>query len=317
MKYNLSRRHFLRKTALAVAGATVASSVLRAGKSGPAGNPVRLGGPVPGKFDDPVQWVKAVKSLRYGAAVCPVQPGAPAELIRSFREEAKKSNILISEVGVWNNMFNPDKNARDAAMKKNVVSLQLADEIGACCCVNISGAKGEIWDGPYPGNYTKETFDQIVENVRYIIDQVKPTKTFYTLEPMPYMLPDSPDSYLELIRAVGRNGFAVHLDPVNMISSPQRYFNNTAFLRECFAKLGPYIKSVHAKDITIMPELTVHLEERRPGLGSLDYAVFLREMSKLADIPMMMEHLDKQEDYLLAAQYIRKIGSETGIGFVE
>jgi len=30
-----------------------------------------------------------------------------------------------------------------------------------------------------------------------------------------------------------------------------------------------------------------------------------------------MEHLEKQEDYLLAAQYIRKIGSENGISFVE
>ena len=66
-----------------------------------------------------------------------------------------------------------------------------------------------------------------------------------------------------------------------------------------------------------MPELTVHLEERRPGLGSLDYAVFLQEMSKLKDIPMMLEHLEKQEDYILAAEYIRKIGSETGISFVE
>ncbi len=131
------------------------------------------------------------------------------------------------------------------------------------------------------------------------------------------MLPDSPDSYLELIKAIDRDRFAVHLDPVNMISSPQRYFNNSAFLRECFTKLGPYIKSVHAKDITIMPELTVHLEERRPGTGSLDYAVFLQEMSRLKDVPMMMEHLEKQEDYLLAAQYIRKIGSETGIRFAE
>jgi sugar phosphate isomerase/epimerase len=317
MKNNLSRRHFIGKATLATAGIAIIPSALKAGKTRSAGNPVRLGGPVSGKFDDPVLWVKAVKSLRYSAAVCPVPLGASSELIRSFRSEAKRNNILISEVGVWNNMFDPDKAAREAAIKKNIISLQLADEIGACCCVNISGAKGEIWDGPYPGNYSKETFDQIVDNVRHIIDQVKPKNTFYSLEPMPYMLPDSPDTYLELVKAINRDRFAVHLDPVNMISSPQRYFNNAAFLRECFSKLGPFIKSVHAKDIIIMPKLTVCLEERRPGSGSLDYSVFLQEMSKLNDIPMMMEHLEKQEDYYLAAQYIRKIGSETGISFIE
>jgi sugar phosphate isomerase/epimerase len=317
MRNNLSRRHFIRKTTLVTAGISMIPSALKPVKNSLTGNQVRLGGPVPGKFDDPVQWVKAVKSLRYSAAICPVQPGATSELIRSFSSEAKKNNILISEVGVWNNMLDPDETARKTAINKNVASLQLADEIGACCCVNISGAKGEIWDGPYPGNYSKETFNQIVETVRHIIDQVKPRNTFYTLEPMPYMLPDSPDSYLELVRAIDRDRFAVHLDPVNMISSPQRYFNNSAFLRECFTKLGPYIKSVHAKDIIIMPELTVHLEERRPGTGSLDYTVFLQEMSRLKDVPMMMEHLEKQEDYLLAAEYIRKTGLTTGVSFIE
>jgi sugar phosphate isomerase/epimerase len=317
MERNLSRRHFIEKTTMVTAGITILPSAIKTRKGTFAMNPVRLGGPVPGRYDDPEPWVKAVKSLRYSAAICPVQPGTSPELIRSFRSEAKKNNILISEVGVWNNVFNPDETARKAAIEKNVVSLQLADEIGACCCVNISGAKGEIWDGPYPGNYSRETFDQIVEMVRYIIGQVKPTNTYYALEPMPFMLPDSPDTYLELARAISRDRFAVHLDPVNMISSPQKYFNNAVFLRECFSKLGPLIKSVHAKDITIMPELTVHLEERRPGSGSLDYAVFLEEMSKLKDIPMMMEHLDKQEDYILAAEYIRKVGSENGISFVD
>ena len=157
----------------------------------------------------------------------------------------------------------------------------------------------------------------IVETVRHIIDQVKPVNAFYTLEPMPYMVPDSPDAYLELIRAIDRKQFAAHLDPVNMISSPQRYFNNGAFLKECFAKLGPYIKSIHAKDITILPKLTVHLEERRPGLGTLDYTVFLQETARMRDIPFMLEHLETQEDYKLAAEYVRKVGSSAGIQFME
>jgi sugar phosphate isomerase/epimerase len=134
---------------------------------------------------------------------------------------------------------------------------------------------------------------------------------------MPYMLPDSPDTYLELIKAVDRKQFAAHLDPVNMISSPQKYYNNAAFLKECFAKLGPFIKSIHAKDITILPKLTVHLEECRPGLGSVDYAVFLQETSKLKDIPFMLEHIDKQEDYKLAADYVLDVGEKVGIVFAD
>jgi sugar phosphate isomerase/epimerase len=268
---------------------------------------------VPGKYNDPAEWIKAVKALRYTAAYSPLEPGAPPDLIKAFRNEAKANNIIISEVGAWCNTLDLNDINRKESLKKNVDALRLADEIGARCCVNISGARGEKWDGPYPGNYAKETFDLIVENVRNIIDQAKPESAFYTLEPMPYMLPDSPDSYLELLKAVDRKQFGVHLDPVNMISDPKRYFNNGAFLKECFSKLGQHIKSIHAKDILIMPELTLHLEERRPGEGTLDYEVFLKEASMLRDVPFMLEHLSTQEEYLLAANFVREIARKTGV----
>jgi sugar phosphate isomerase/epimerase len=316
MEKNFNRRRFIKTAAILTSGAAFLPSSLKAGNEIFTGNPIRLGGPVPGNFNDPSEWIKAVKALKYSAAYCPLQPGASGELIKAFRTEAKKSNILIAEVGAWCNTLDPNESARKISVKKNVDALQLADEIGAICCVNISGARGEIWDGPYPGNYSGETFDLIVETVRYIIDQVKPVSAFYSLEPMPYMLPDSPDSCLDLIKAVSRKQFGVHLDPVNMISSPQRYYNNAAFLKECFVKLAPYIKSIHAKDILILPELTVHLEERRPGSGTLDYTVFLQETSKLKDIPFMLEHLKNQDDYKLAADYVRAVGEKAGILFV-
>ena len=316
MVRELNRRHFIKTAAKLASGFSFLPLVSKSWSSHMIyGNPVRLGGPVTGKFDDPVEWVKAVKNLGYSAAYCPVQAGAASELIRAYRTEAVKSDILIAEVGAWSNMLDPDEAARKKAVYQNIEALELAEEIGAVCCVNISGARGEIWDGPYAENYSSETFDMIVETVRHIIDQVKPAISFYTLEPMPYMLPDSPDSCLELIKAVDRKQYAIHLDPVNMISSPQKYFNNAAFLKECFSKMGPYIKSIHAKDITIVPELTVHLEETRPGLGSLDYSVFLQETSKLKNIPFMLEHLENQEEYKMAAEYVRETGRKAGITF--
>jgi sugar phosphate isomerase/epimerase len=154
----------------------------------------------------------------------------------------------------------------------------------------------------------------IVAVTREIIDAVKPSRSFFTLEPMPWIYPDSPDSYLRLIAAIERKAFAVHLDPVNMINCPQRYFHNSAFLQECFQKLGPYIKSCHAKDTLMHPGLTVHLEEVRPGLGRLDYVTFLRELDKLeVDLPVMLEHLPDEAEYKLAAGYIRGVAQQEGI----
>jgi sugar phosphate isomerase/epimerase len=317
MKENLTRRKFLGTGSIIITGMVMGPGSMKGWIQETNRHRIRLGGPVPGNFTDPAQWSEAVKSLGYSAAYSPVKVGTPSGLIKAFRAAAEKNNILIAEVGVWNNLLDPDDSARKENLNKNIESLHLAEEIGAKCCVNISGARGEIWDGPYPGNYSDETFDMIVENVRYILDTVRPASAFYTLEPMPYMLPDSPDTYLELIEAIDRKQFAVHLDPVNMISSPQKFFRNAEFIKECFRKLGPYIKSVHAKDIIIRPKLTVHLDECRPGLGSLDYGVLLQELSRLKDTPLMLEHLEKQEDYILAAEYVRKTGARIGLNLAD
>jgi sugar phosphate isomerase/epimerase len=132
---------------------------------------------------------------------------------------------------------------------------------------------------------------------------------------MPWAYPDSADSYLSLFKAIDRRQFAVHLDPVNLVCSPQRYFGSGALIRECFAKLGPYIKSCHCKDILLQRKLTTHLDEVRPGLGGLDYATFLKELSKRPDVPLMLEHLPNAEEYRLAAEYVRGVGKKTGISF--
>ena len=105
--------------------------------------------------------------------------------------------------------------------------------------MNISGSRGKDWAGPHPDNLTPATFDLIVETVRKIIDAVKPSRTFYTLETMQWMYPDSTAAYLRLLKAIDRPAFAAHFDPTNLVTSPQIYFNTGAMIKDALAKLGP------------------------------------------------------------------------------
>jgi sugar phosphate isomerase/epimerase len=239
---------------------------------------------------------------------------ADDDTIRAFAQAAQRADIVIAEVGTWSNPLSPDPATRQAALDKCIAGLALAEKIGARCCVNIAGSRGEKWDGPHPDDLTPETFDMIVATTRHIIDAVRPTRTYYTLEPMPWMYPHSCESYLELMQAIDREAFGVHLDPVNMISSPGLYFNNGAFVRDCIARLGPFIRSCHAKDVVLRDQLTVHLDEVRPGLGGLDYRSFLHALDALdPDMPLMLEHLTEEEDYYLAAQYVRAVAEQEGL----
>jgi sugar phosphate isomerase/epimerase len=276
---------------------------------------IRLGGPVFGEHRDPKEWTAAVKALGYSAAYCPVEPGTDEVTVKAFEKAAMDAGIIISEVGAWSNPISKDEKERKAALQKCKNSLALADLIGACCCVNITGSRGEKWDGPDPENLTDETFDLIVQTTREILDEVKPVRTFFTLETMPWAFPDSPDSYLELIKAIDRKQLGVHLDPVNIINSPRRYYGNGALIKECFTKLGPFIKSCHAKDILLSNNLTVHLDEVLLGTGGLDYGVFLSELSKLKDVPLMLEHLNTKEEFDQAAANVRKKAASVGVKF--
>lgn len=270
---------------------------------------MRLGGPV--DLNDPEEWVREHKRLGYRAAFCPehLTLGQPAE-IEAYRRAAETNGLIIAETGAWSNPLSSDESARKSAITLCQQQLALAEEIGAQCCVNISGSRGEKWDGPDPNNFSDETFQLIVDSVREIIDGVNPQRTFYTLETMPWIFPSSADEYIKLIHAIDRPAFAVHFDPVNMVNSPKVYFNTTDMLTECFKKLGPYIKSCHAKDILLTNELTVHLREVRPGLGVLDYNHFLKLIRvQNPEIPLMIEHLSSIEEYDLAAKYILQLNN--------
>jgi sugar phosphate isomerase/epimerase len=273
---------------------------------------MRLGGPLFEPYLEPDGWVTALKRSEYRAAYCPELKGGYTP--KDFANAARAADIVIAEVGVWNNPLSRDDAARKEAIRLCQEKLALADEIGAACCVNIAGSRGSRWDGPHPDDLTPETFDLIVETVRAIIDAVKPKRTFYTLETMPWMYPDSTESYLRLVNAIDRPSFAIHFDPVNLICSPQRYFSNAALIGEFIAVLGPRIKSVHAKDIILRDHLTTHLDEIRPGLGALNYRNLLRELNHLdANLPLMVEHLPGEDEYRQATAYIRSVAAEIDV----
>jgi sugar phosphate isomerase/epimerase len=303
---------FLTRRALLSALAITPLSTLRA-----AGRPIRLGGPVFLKSDDPHDLAREHRRLGYSAAYCPNSRSTDADRIRAIREAFAAESVVIAEVGAWKNMLDPDAAARKANLEYVIERLALAEAVQSRCCVDIAGSYNpKYWYGMNARNLSQEFFDATVENCRRVIDAIKPTRTRFTIEMMPWSLPDGPDSYLKLIRAVDRTAFGVHLDVCNVINSPERFYNNKAVIDECFRKLGPAIISCHAKDLAWIPEYNVHFAEVVPGRGEVDYAAYLTNLSRLAvDAPLMLEHLKTAEEYDEAREYVKRTGEKAGVTF--
>jgi len=316
-----NRRAFIRDSFTVAATATLLEPSSALFGQTPAAEarlkPIRLGGPSFAKTEDPEELALAHRKLGYRAAYCPGVGLKDTDRIRTLSEAFAKHDVVIAEVGRWCNLMDGDPEKRRQNLENVTDGLALAEAVGALCCVDIAGSFSTTsWFGPHPDNLSPKYFDAAVENARKIIDAVKPKRALFCYEVMGWALPDSPDSYVKMIKAVDRTAFAVHLDPCNLVNSPDKFYHNTALLNECFDKLGRWIVSCHAKDLTWDVEMNVHFREVAPGKGSLDYTTYLKRLSELPqNAPLMLEHLSTAEDYAGAREHIFEIGRKAGLSF--
>ena len=257
---------------------------------------------------EPKEWADKHRQLGCKTVIFPVNSDAPDSLVFAYEEAAKDAGLSIAEVGVWNNPIDADLSVRAKNREYCVRQLELAEAVKARCCVNVVGAfAGERWDGGCAENFSQAAFDCIVESVQEIIDKVKPVHTKYSLEPMPWMLPTGPDEYLKLIEAIKRDAFGVHMDLVNMINCPERYFFPEQFMQDCFTKLKGKICSCHIKDIRLLAPFTFQLEECACGDGVLPLETYAKLAGEEDEkMPMIIEHLSSEQAYLDSMKYVKE-----------
>ncbi len=271
-----------------------------------------LGGPIFLKAEDPIELAREHRRLGYSAAYCPAVQLSDSNRISAITRAFEEQHVVLAEVGAWVNMMERDMETRKKNLAYVTERMALAEAVGARTCVTISGSMNvKQWDGPDPRNYSKEFFDATVENARRVIDAVKPQRSVFSIEMMPWTPPDGPDEYVRLIQAVDRKGFGVHIDVCNIMNSTDRFLHNGALIDECFRKLGKFVTSCHAKDLW---GYRVHLAETVPGRGGIDYAAYLRGIAAHAPMaPLMLEHLSKPEEYEEGKQYIMGVAKQIGL----
>ncbi len=274
---------------------------------------MRIGAGV-GEYKTAAEWARANVENGYGACVFPARWDAGDSVINDYMRAANDAGIVIAEVGAWSNPLDPDPAKRREAIDYNIRQLELAERVGARCCVNISGSRHpEIWMAPHKDNLTRDTFEKIVETVQEIIDAVKPRNTFYTLETMPWCYPDSLESYASLVREIDRPGFAVHFDPCNLTYTPRGYFEFDDMVMRAAMMFGRSIKSVHVKDLHFKERAgNVEITEVVAGTGGLNLQALFEAMQPL-DCPMILEHLPDAETYARAVRHVKSVMERAGI----
>ena len=253
----------------------------------------------------------------FSAAYAPHIDINDTDLIRRTREAFNKEGVVIGEVGYWENLLDTNEEGRKKSHQGMLSALALAEELGARCSVNVIGSycDGHFVNANNAKNFSDEAFEQAVQNARYFIDQVKPKTAFFTYEIYEFSNNDSPENLECFLKAVDRPQFGIHLDLTNMVNSARNYYAHLDLLADTIKRVGNRIVCSHIKDVKMRDGVvSVILEEVMPGTGNIDIRAYLRAVNKLPQIvPMLIEHLSSEEEYDIAASYVRKCAAQEGI----
>jgi len=277
---------------------------------------IRLGGPVYAGANDPAELIRRHRELGFSAAFCPgvEDAGRRRELIAAFAE----ADIVLAEVGAYCiNILDTDPVIQRRNIATITERLRYAEAMGAGCCVMHGGSiQTGGWGQGSAENFSQATFERTVGIVQGILDDVRPQRTKLVLETESYLLPDSPQVYLELLEAIDRPGFGVHLDPINITNTPRRFFMNGDFMRECVQTLASHIVSAHAKDAVIRKAATVHIDEVPAGKGQLDYDAYLTALDGLDhDVTLMIEHISGADECRECRDFLFARAAANGVQF--
>lgn len=268
---------------------------------------MRIGTNFTPPHDSPDQWAEILMDCGFRATAFPVDYRAPVNLIDAYVKAAQEHDIRIAEVGVWDSPHFPDPDRAKAAQTRCLEQFRLAEYVHADCCVNVSGAAGEKWFYCYRENFDQALYEKNVDFVQRLCDTVNPQHTVYALEPMQWMVPWSPQQYLQFLRDVDRKGCGVHMDVFNFVRDPYTYTHQEELMEEAFSLLGGSIASSHIKDITMSEGTTVVIQETLLGTGEGKLECYLNHLSQLpADMPVLLEHLNSLEEYKAAMAFLRE-----------
>lgn len=232
--------------------------------------------------------------------------------IREMQAALKQHDVEFYTLHVWINIIDPDMGKRAKAHKLNCQAIEMADRLGMKFILSHTGGRSPLGkDVPHPLNWTKETWDMSVDAVKKIFKDTSGSKVAIGFEAVNSCNNNTPQSHVRLMKDVGDPRVKVTLDCSNMLH-PGTFFRTSELINQCFELLGENIVYAHAKD-QIWKEMLPTIAPITLGQGSMDYELFLAQLSRLKKPRcLLLEHLPK-EQYEPSKQFLLATAKRIGV----
>jgi sugar phosphate isomerase/epimerase len=236
-------------------------------------------------------------------------------LVSDLKTALKKYDVRFVDMHAICNLIHPDLNERKRFHKWLIEQMETAERVGCPMVTGHVGSRAPGATSPHPENWTKETWELSIKEVKKIVNDSLGIKTVIAFEPNDMVQLNNPWACRRFIDDVGSERIKICLDPANMTSQAFHY-RMTEFISACYELIGEDAYICHAKDIKLENKLHPSFVEVPVGQGAMDYETHLVGMSRLKyPRVLLIEHM-RAEEYPAAKKYIEGLAKKLSIKLI-
>jgi sugar phosphate isomerase/epimerase len=235
----------------------------------------------------------------------------------TIRNTFRDHNLPISCISGYTNIIHPDKDERARRVGYLKEIIKHAQYLGTPYVISETGTYNTESDWVHhPKNKTEEGFEECRKVVADLAQFAYDHGAMFLLETYVNNVVGSVEETVKMFAQVDHPGLGLLMDPTNYFET-HNIDKMDAILNQVFDTLQDKIKIGHAKDVKRSGDdksekhadigdadaLESHtfrgvgeIELPAPGLGSLNYDLYLKLLSrKHPNIPMIIEHLEESD----------------------
>jgi sugar phosphate isomerase/epimerase len=240
--------------------------------------------------------------------------GINSEKAKKIRDTFRRYNLPVSCVSGYTNLVHPDTTIRKANLEHLFQIIRHANELGSPYVISETGTYNPVSDWVHdPRNKTETGYQECRDIIGEIVHLSSSHGVTFCIETYVNNVIGSVQETLRLFKDINHDNLGLLMDPTNYFEEHNICAIDLT-INQIFDELAPKIKIAHAKDVKLASSsLGVTLanidadeshalrgvgkiELPAPGLGSLNYDLYLKRLSQHdPNIPIIIEHLDEQD----------------------
>lgn len=241
---------------------------------------------------------------------------------KKIRDTFRDYNLPVCCISGYTNLVHPDPAKRKANIDRLKELLHFANELGSPYVISETGTFDADSDWvAHPKNKTEDGYQQCLDVIGDLVHHARSQGAYFLAETYVNNVIGSVEEVLRLFSDINDDRLGLLMDPTNYFEL-HNIDKIDETLNAIFNALSSQVKISHAKDVKKATEAhgvkmsdidasEAHalrgvgmIELPAPGLGSLNYDLYLKRLSRdHPNIPIIIEHLE-EDDVPRAKQFI-------------